>query len=455
MIVNRDTLIADILTYKKEFFAFIDYIKASGSAFEFPQRDYILFYNKHITPLNDKHLQERLSIESLYDSGIFNNINHQSGMLVLSSVVYELLVFLDVSRSKQLTLAQFESLRKQMVGVVTAIQETEVGSDDHQDYLQLFYQQHNLILTTVRENIAALHNEVDLVAERYRLLGEGSLIDNIDVLYTMTHKLSERFVQPCLEFIDPHLSIVNSLNFTQALDQLEDFYRREDDTDKAIDINYKKRAVLAYYKDVEQLSKRLRTYLYNLSEQRTYFMAIEHRFNQMTEIMNTLRHGGGSNIKLRCDLDSLSDMTCFDGLSSHKNGYASLLNRDATNSLKHFKHYFEQVKNAPLKQKVGVYEIEPLPENVVAIRKNNIMQMMAMLPIPNNISDIYLFLHDHLLNEQKDFMLMDVLHGLEFLLPLLDSQYVKPTTVRSRIEDDHCYFDYSVLSYQHNKGLTI
>lgn len=448
MLINRDALILTILDYKNDFFTFIDYINAQGNGLEFPEIAYINFYNKKIHKLDDKTIKHKLSLKTLEDGGIFTYRDVQAGTLVLSKVVYDLLVFLDVSRNKQLTLAHFESLRKQMVEVVGNLKATEIGSDDHQDYLQLFWEQLSTVLTTVKENILVLHQEVDKVSDRYQHLGQGDKVANINELYELTQKLSVRNVQPCLEFINPDLRIVGSMNFIQALDSLEAFYRDEGDTARAISISYKKTAVSAHYKDIEVLSDRLRSYLYNLSEERHYFMAIEYRFNQLEEMLSEFRHGRTNNTSIKPEWEHLSHMTCFDGLMDHKKTYSVLFNRNPKASMSHFRQYYEEVNARPIKRKTSLKPVTRPPSNKEVKRKNVIMYIMANVEIPTAIDDVCLFIQENLALQLPDFSLIDAIYGLEFFLPLLSKKALRQTSVRGRLEDENNYFEYITLTYK-------
>lgn len=452
MLINREVLIATLMEYKNDFLKFVDYINASANGLEFPETTYIHFYNNKIATQEDRSLRQKLSLEVLEASGIFTYRDVQAGTIVLSKVVYDLLVFLDVSRNKQLTLAHFESLRKQMVEVVGNLQATEIGSDDHQDYLQLFWEQLSTVLTTVKENILVLHQEVDKVSEKYQFLGQGDRAANINELYELTQKLAVRHVQPCLEFINPDLRIVNSMNFIEALDTLEAFYRDEGDTARSISISYKKTAISAHYKDIEVLSDRLRSYLYNLSEERHYFMAIEYRFSQLEDMLTEFRHGKLINTTMKPDWEYLQPMTCFDGLGEHKRAYSVLFNRSPNASMSHFRNYYEEVNERPIKKKTSLKPSTNPPTNKELERKNIIMYIMANLEIPAVIEDVYSFIQDSLMLHLPDYSLIDTIYGLEFFLPLLSRNGLRQDKRRGLLEDDNNYFEYITLTYKQREA---
>ncbi|WP_131667690.1 hypothetical protein [Psychrobacter pygoscelis] len=447
MLINRDVLIGAVLKFKNDFFKFIDYINSQGGALEFPEAYYVRFYNQKVLSQDDASLKTILSLQSLLDGGIFTHRDKLKGSLVLSKVVYDLLIFLDVSRNKELSLAKFESLRTQMLDITTNIVSSEIGSDTYQEHLQLFWELISQILTTIKENIRVLHHKVDEVAEQYQLLDSGERKHNVNELYQLAQKLHERYVQPCLEFINPDLQLVNSLNFVQAVDYLIHYYRDDGNEALAIAIQYKLTAITSYYKDIRELSERLLAYLYSLSEERRYFMAIEQRFNELMETFVAFRHGGRKNLYLTPELEDIAEMRCFDGLSAHKQSFSVRFNRHPDKSMLQFKNYYEQIWRQPLKPKVDISQAPEAPDNKQKQRKNRIMQLTTCLPTGESIEDIHELIDSHLRATLPDFTLLDTLYGLEFYLPLLNKNNITQSRQRARLEDETYYLEYLRLQY--------
>lgn len=452
MLINRDVLISAVLKFKNDFFKFIDYINSQGGALEFPEASYVRFYNQRVLGQDDASLKNILSLQSLLEGGIFTHRDKLKGSLVLSKVVYDLLVFLDVSRNKELSLAKFESLRTQMLGVTEKIMSSEIGSDTYNENLQLFWELISQILTTVKENIRVLHHKVDEVAEQYKSLDSGEHHHNVNELYLLAQKLQDRYVQPCLEFINPDLQLVNSQNFVQTVDNLINHYRQDGNESFAIAIQYKLTAITSYYKDIRELSDRLLAYLYNLSEERRYFMAIEQRFNELMETFVAFRHGGRKHIYLTPDVDDIAAMRCFDGLGAHKQSFSARFDRNPDKSVLQFKHYYEQIQQQPLKPKLDIIHAPTPPNNELQKRKNQIMQLTMYLPTAVNIDDIHDLIDAHLRQSLDDFSLLDTLYGLEFFLPLLNKSCVRQSRQRQRLEDDNYYLDYISLQYKPPKS---
>lgn len=449
--IKREILVSKILLFRNDFFKFIDYINAKGEGMEFPEANYIRFYNESIINNEDRTLRHTMSMDTLIEGGVFTYRDRQAGTLVLSKVVYDLLVFLDVSRNKELTSAKFGSLRSQMLEVVTNIKNSEVGSDAYKEYMQLFHEQLGIVLTTVRENIGVLKRSIASVAEKYEHLDRGDQAQNIEELYKSALRLSDSYVQPCLEFINPDLQLVGTLNFVEAVDSLKEWFRLDGDFATANAIGYKLTAITAYYKDIQQLSGELQRFLYNLSEDRLYFMAIEKRFNRLVETLADFRHDGGKHFNLNHNLGSIKDMTCFDGLGSHNMGYAKLFNRNPDKSITHFKDYYEEVCDKPVKQRLTVSDVRTPPSKKAIERTDYIMEMVARIAIPDDIDDVYLFIHQHLLKRITAYSLVDTLHGLKFFMPMLAKKTVVQSKERRCIEDEKYYLEYITLTYKKDR----
>lgn len=453
MIINRDVIISAILRYKNDFFGFIDYINHHGAALEFPETQYIRFYNDKVMYADHDADKNILSLESLLEAGVFTYRDKLKGHLGLSKIVYDLLIFLDVSRNRELSLAKFESYRQQTEEVSRQLITLPQGTEDYQEQLQLFWELITQILTTVKENIRVLHSKVDEIAERYKKLELGQESpdalnsQDIESLYQATQKLHARYVQPCLEFINPDLPIINGRNFVQAIDDLIDFYRQDNFEELAISIQYKLTAITSYYKDIRHLSERLLSYLYSLAEERRYFMAIEYHFQGLINTFVTMRHGRKQHRLLTPDLPEIEHMRCFDGLSAHKQTYSIRFNRHPDKALLQFKHYYETLQSKPLMAKKDITQAIP-GSNQQHQRKNQVMTAIIDLPRIDHIEDIHRYVDRYLRQHLSDFGLLDTLYGLEFFLPLLDKKCIRQLKSPQRLEDEQYYLSYRPLTYR-------
>lgn len=444
--INRDVLIEKVLIYKYEFFKFIDYINTYEGAMEFPFAAYVQFYNKRILTQDNDSLKNIFSLRNLLEGGIFTHHDKVSGMLVMSKVVYDLLVFLDVSRNKELSHAKFESLRQQTEQLTINILGHEIGSQPYKDELALFWDLISEILTTVKENIRVLHHKVDEVAVQYGQFEAGGKNTSVTELYETAHKLHERHVKPCLEFINPDIQLIKAKNFIESVDSLMAYFRHSGHEAVAIAISYKLTAVTSYYKDIETISNRLLTYLYSLAEQRRYFMAIEQRYNELLQTFESFyRHGGQKNVYLTPELNDINDMTCFDGLSSHKQSFSARFERHPEKSVQQFKHYFETIQEKPIKQKMDISQAPKPPDKTLENRKNKILQLISVITSQQDIDDIHQYIHEYLQRRLPDYSLIDVLYGLQFYLSLTSKSKIRQVRQYRRLEYDNYYWKYPVL----------
>lgn len=447
MIYSRVEIIESVLKYKKHFLLFVDQINEQKNGLGFPAVNYAVFH-REISKDEDKGWYiKRLELPAMIDGGLFLDPDKSDGTLVMTAVLYELLVFIDTSRNKQLSLAKFESLRSQMVQIKNNILISHTGSDDRDEYLQLFWELINEILTTFKENILVLNIKVDEVASLYKQLDVGEVDVNIDELYQVTQKLYERHMQPSLEFIDERTLIIGSDNFVQAIDALYHFFIDEGDVVTAMAILYKSKAISSYYKDIKVVSDRLVTYLHNLSEHRALFMAVEHNYKKMMDALTEVREAKGRVLYIKEDSSAIEHLRFLDGLSAHNQGYSAKFERSPNGFMSQFKSHYEVTLNKPVKRKLDVNKKRVKQDNTTKKRGEYIMYLMHELSREQPIKDIHAYVNDHLAENLGGFTLIDTLYGLDSFLPMLDKGYVQQRRERNRLEDSAHYLEYIKLDY--------
>lgn len=447
MLYSRVELIESVLKYKKHFLLFVDQINEQKNGLGFPAINYALFHREISKDEDMGWYIKRLELPSMIDGGLFLDPDKSDGTLIMTAVLYELLVFIDTSRNKQLSLAKFESLRSQTVQVKNNIVISEAGSDDRTEHLQVFWELINEILTTFKENILVLNIKVDEIASLYKQLDVGEVSVNIDELYQVTQKLYERHMQPSLEFIDERTLIIGSENFVQAIDALYQFFINEDDVPTAMAILYKSKSISSYYKDIKAVSDRLVTYLHNLSEHRALFMAVEHNYKKMMDALGEVREGRGRALYIKEDAESISHLRSLDGLSAHNQGYSAKLEREPVGFMAQFKSHYELTLNKPVKSKGDISKKRLQRDNSTKKRGEYIMYLMFELSRDEAITDIHAYVNKHLTNNLTNFTLIDTLYGLDSFLPLLDKKHIRQQHHRARLEDDTHYLEYITLNY--------
>lgn len=447
MLYSRVELIESVLKYRKHFLLFVDQINEQKNGLGFPAINYALFHREISKDEDMSWYIKRLELPSMIDGGLFLDPDKSDGTLIMTAVLYELLVFIDTSRNKQLSLAKFESLRSQTVQVKNNIVISEAGSDDRTEHLQVFWELINEILTTFKENILVLNIKVDEIASLYKQLDVGEVSVNIDELYQVTQKLYERHMQPSLEFIDERTLIIGSENFVQAIDALYQFFINEDDVPTAMAILYKSKSISSYYKDIKAVSDRLVTYLHNLSDHRALFMAVEHNYKKMMDALNEVREGKGRALYIKEDAESIDHLRSLDGLSAHSQGYSAKLEREPVGFMAQFKSHYELTLNKPIKSKGNISKKRIQHDNSTKKRGDYIMYLMFELSRDEAITDIHAYVNDHLAKNLKNFTLIDTLYGLDSFLPLLDKKRIRQQDNRVRLEDDTHYLEYITLNY--------
>lgn len=90
-------------------------INANETALQFPMTAYLKFYEQVIYQDDDYALKDILSVEALLQANVFVNIDGLTNMVTLSKDIYNILVWLDISRKKQLDSQPFESHRQDVV----------------------------------------------------------------------------------------------------------------------------------------------------------------------------------------------------------------------------------------------------------------------------------------------------------------------------------------------------
>lgn len=450
MKIQRNVIIKTLLShgFEKDFFKFIDYIHHHDTANEFPQMDYVRFFEEKVRPLKDNSVSNIMSLDVLIASGIFEYFNKNTGRITLSKAIYELLTFLDISRSKQYGGITFREFRDNIDNVVTDIKASPVGSDDYIEAEQHFNKIIGEILSEIQQNIHVLDLKVAEIAKLYKEKEQGNSDISIGDLYERAEKLYTRNLLPCIEFINPDFQIQGKTTFLENLLALKQHYDAISHPELSVALQYRMTAVTSYYKDIQVVSERLKRYLSSLAEERKYFMVLENAFSELTKSVEALQHGKHHNKFLSADSDIAGHLSSLDGLSSFKQRYSQRLNRQDEKSLLQFKVYLENIHDQPLVS--NQTNLKPLPpdNNMAYKREKIIMNHMLEAEIADTMIDIYAYVYDFLRSKLSDFSLFDLLKGIEFYLPLLDTDGVHRANRRAQLDDGTYFVDYAVLMYK-------
>ncbi|SNT69619.1 hypothetical protein [Psychrobacter sp. LV10R520-6] len=457
MRINRQTIIKEIFAngFERDFFKFIDYIHENNTASEFPKRLYLAFYEKIVRVHKDNALKNIMSLDALVKSDVFVYDNKNSGMIGLSKAMYDFLVFLDISRSREFSSIEFANFRQNISATVKNIMANPSSSDDYKEAYTHFNKIINDILSEIKSNIEVLNIKVDEISDLYRQKEQGLCEISVIELYEKADKLYTRNIIPCLQFIDPAMRLQGGDTFIESLNNLQVFYEEKGLISDDIYIQYRKTAVTSYYKDLNRVTARLQHYLSSLAEDRKYFMVIERAFSDLVKSIEPLQHGRIQNKFLTADSKVLQHLNSLDGLFTFKQRYYKRLNRPLAqdDSMLAFKVWFEQIETRQIKPAPS--KLKPLPMDMIIEHEkdNGIFDLMCEVNVPSRVDDIYLFVYETLFTALTDFSLIDVLYGIEYLLPLLDTNGLQQQNIRNKISDNKYFYEYIVLSYREEETI--
>lgn len=448
MKLNREVLVSAIIQHKDSFFKLLDYINAHDGALEFPEMEYLKLYDKEICKdPDDINTQVQMNIDSLLENGIFIHRDNHTGMISIEKVIIDLLRFLDTKRNKELSHFEFEQLRKQTVDITESIMGLKYDSLDYKDAKAAFNGHMSLIHSKIKENVIILTNQVDAIAIDYKRLDSGESEISVFSMYEKVSALYDRYVMPCYNFIDPSMEMSGTKSFSKAVQELTEYHA--DVLHKFTDANsiqFKKTAITSYYKNIDALVRKLKQFSVHLAQDRQYFMAIENAFVELKECLIPLRHGKQRNRYLTRNASIFKNLSCLDGLGERK--YSTKFNRNNATALLRFKEYLTVINENQIKEKPK--PLIPLPpEKYVSLdRQIIISKLLFTTPIPTKMHDVYRFIYDLLQAKLDHFELVDVLYGLEVLLPMLNHERLISLYERQQFVDEQYFLNYLVLKYK-------
>lgn len=451
MKINRTTLLKTILAhdFTLDFLQFVDYIHQHNTAYEFPQRLYVQFYQSKIQSQHDEALKNIMSLEALMASHFFTHEDKNAGMIGLSKVLYDMLVFLDTSRGREFSQHEFENLRRDMARTVQSLMTYATDSQDYQESFVYFNKIIARTLAELKQNIEILNAKVDEITALYQQYDAGHSSLSIHDLYDQANHLYHRHILPCLEFVSPVLQLQQTHTFIQSLEQLYAFFDSTSQLEYAILVQYRLTAVSSYYKDIQQCAKKLQHYLSSIAKERKDLLLIERAYQDLVATLEPLQHGREKNRFLEPHHNFFQYFQCFDGLFDFKRRYSARFNRteNSEHHLIDFQIYLEQLKEKPITVKAPLLQPLPVQRTLEQQREHQILTIIATLEVPSQLDDLYQFIYDELQQHLPQCTLIDLLYGIDFLLPLLDSDAIYFAQQRQQLCDDRYFYDYAVLSY--------
>ena len=450
MVINREAILAGILKHKSHFFRFVDVINANETALQFPMTAYLKFYEQVIYRDDDYALKDILSVEALLQANVFVNIDGLTNMVTLSKDIYNILVWLDISRKKQLDSQPFESHRQDVVRLANELTTLPIEGINFKETYAFFYEKLSDIQVDISENMRVLDYRVDEIADMYKSREMGSLETGLDELFHRAQHVYHRNITPCLEFINPSLELKGTKNLSETLKDLEHYFEEIGEVDKARTLQFRVGAIFCYYKDIRAIASRLNAYLVNLAQEREFFLSMERAFGVLVESLVPLRHGRHQNKYLNADSEVFKLATTFDGLEDHKKKYEKRFNYSPSRGLDHFNNYYEMMLRRPLKQKLdNPLRALPLEIDIEEERCEQILSItLYEIAVDNMIENVQRYVWQKLQELLPNAGIIDFLYALEYFLSALDDACVSQRrNDRDRIDDGVYYLDYIIWDY--------
>ncbi|UZE97234.1 hypothetical protein [Alkalimarinus alittae] len=450
MRLNRDILIQAIVKHQNTFLELIDYIDSSDGAFEIPEALYLKLYNRKICLDPDDNIPAHLSITTLLENGIFIHNDKNTGMITLERVIVELLRFLDIKRVRELTSADFEGMRLQLSHSSDNVIFSEIDSNEYKESMQFFNGNLSEIQSKIKQNVTALHFQVDQVSEEYKGYDSGDGSISVFDLYDKVSSLYNRYVLPCYEFIDPSMVMKNTKSVSLSIQSVID-YHLDDGHQRYIlanNLGFRKTAIASYYKDIAVLVRKLEQFSQHLSKDRNSFLSIESAYSDLMASLIPLRHGKQRNKYLSKDSEIFHSFTSLDGLATAKSKYASKLNWDEERTPLRLNEF---VRTIGLNEKSKNEEtLKPLQiqGKVSDERSEKITQIIIRNKPLEQLEDTHAYIHNLLQENLTDFKLFDVLYGIAAFTALYKKTDFIFRKDRKRLCDSTHFYEYLCIQYR-------
>ena len=452
MRVRRDIIVQSILKHQKSFFKILDYINKNAGVLEIPVTLYLKLYNKEILTeariQSDINTHNHLSIESLVENGVFVYHNKNTGHLMLDSIIFDLLRFIDVSRARELNREDFENLRGHVELTVSNVLKHPVGTVEYDDAMQTFYSIMNETLSKIRSNVEKLVAKVEVIAQEYKAFEDNRQVSFIE-LYEKVQFLYRRYVLPCYEFISPSIQLISKWSFSQSLDELISYHHEQGAESVANMVGYNKTAITSYFKDISELENKLKQYSSGLESDRNFFISVENAYSALMNDIQSLRHGKQKGFLLSTDSQFFSHFKSLDGLSTHRAKFNAGLKWKKDKSIQRLKAFLTSLDDIKIKTKVDG-PIKPLPDEVEPEEERKILiaEFVNRLELIESQQDLHVYLYESLSEAFSDFTLIDLLFGIECIHDLYDEEIVNKSFEQFRLEDDEYYITYLPIAIQ-------
>jgi len=241
---------------------------------------------------------------------------------------------------------------------------------------------------------------------------------------------------------------VQTESFSKSVQTLSDYYafgeiKRYDMANK---IQLKKTVITSYYKDIALLTKKLEQFSSHLKKDRSYFLAMESAYSELLNSIIPLRHGRKKNKYLTLDSKVFTNHSSLDGLTSQKQKFTKNLTWDNQTKLR-FKEYLVTVQEKDIRPKNTALRPLTATNKLDQDRLMLISKILYAAPEQSNIPNVHEFIFKLLNEALEDFSLLDILYGIEAILPMYETK-LPSKPAQCKMDDGIHYLDYLQIEYK-------
>ncbi len=451
MRVSRDLILGLVLKHRKAFYALLDYVSMHGGMAEIPQGLYLQQYRDVIVASGDDYAIRVLTLENLHKNGLIVHLDMQASTLTLQSFLVEMLRFIDTSRIRELSQADFENMRSQFQALGSRFEDDltiQPGLADYDEARVMLFELIDTTLSKIQQNVEGLIANVSGLATRYdKLDAQGHNTGASRKLLEDAVTLYERFIKPCHEFLSPSLGMQGGKKtFTHSMEHLAHLHDRQGHPEVGMRIQYKQAAIRSYYKDIAELESRVQRYSRSLAEERKRYKSIESVYNQLVGAVSELRHGKLRGTKLSANAAVFSNSGYLQGFKRQYSTHEPRLNwYEAPNKIR-LDEWIVSLDSSTLPDQRA--ELAPLFNtiDVAKERREDILKLCVQRDWPESTADVVAELNRWLAIELNNFSLMDTLvaYQCSMSLPQL-KQNMYFSREKRRVDDGKYYFEYLVV----------
>lgn len=450
---DRKAILQVMLKYDTAFNNLIDYVIRHKSIIDIPTNIYLQQYKDIIVASEDELAIKLLSFDSLLASNFISYSDSKEGVFSLLPFLVDMLTFIDTTRIRELSQADFEKIRSEferfalMIGTDVDI---SPGKLQYNDQMVCLFELINETREKVRKNIEALSASVTGLKQRYDCIDDGTEFSSNEVnsLLSESMELYERYIRPCHEFLSPSVSMRNSsLTFTQSFEKLIQSHELAQHNKHSGKLNSYRTSIRSYYKDIAELDSIIRKYNLSLESDRKKYKAIESAYTDLLNEIKSLRHGKAKNFKLRADAECFIKRDFLVGLSKNSAVNNSKINWLQDTARSHVHEWLDSISSNPIKAVAGKVEQLPPPEPEDE-RKLEVMMLMIQKSWDKPFDDLHAHLAGWLKEELDDFSLSDLLPAIHSATDIERiAEHITYHPEIKSITDDTYFIDYIRGSY--------